>query len=110
MLLLWLWLLLWRWQAGYDFANKRARVAEQDFFFGGIIHPGIGLLLAISTFASLERWALGGTQSALSLWLTLGALILVLRYQRRRREGGVTPDAPDFYPSEMARLDLTSAS
>jgi hypothetical protein len=71
---------------------------------------GIGLLMAISMFASLERWALGGTQSALSLWLTLGALILVLRYQRGRRERGVTPDAPDFYPSEMARLDLTSAS
>ena len=52
----------------------------------------------------------GRPRSALSLWLALAALFLVLRYRRGRRERGVTPDAPDFYPSEMARLDLTGAS
>jgi hypothetical protein len=61
-------------------------------------------------FGSLERSALAGPRSALSLWLALAALFLVLRYRRGRQERGVPPDAPDFYPSEMARLDLTSAS
>ena len=68
------------------------------------------MLIAISIFSSLERSALGGTQSAIALWLTLAALFAVLRYRRGRRERNWTPDAPDFYPSEMARLDLTSAS
>jgi hypothetical protein len=71
---------------------------------------GIGALFAISMFGTLERAALSGPQSALALWLALAALFLVLRYRRGRRERGVTPDAPDFYQSEMARLDLTSAS
>ena len=71
---------------------------------------GIGALFASSIFGSLERSALAGPRSALSLWLALAALFLMLRYRRGRRERGVTPDAPDFYPSEMARLDLTGAS
>jgi hypothetical protein len=71
---------------------------------------GIAALLAISMFGSLERSALGGPRSALALWLGLAALFVVLRFRRGRREHDVTPDSPDFYPSEMARLDLTSAS
>ena len=70
----------------------------------------IGALLASSTFGSLERSALADPRSALVLWLALAALFLGLRYRRSRRLPGETPDAPDFYPSEMARLDLTSAS
>src|SRR6266478_1791222 len=36
-------LLLGRWQALYYLADEGARVAQQDFFFGGVMYPGIGL-------------------------------------------------------------------
>jgi hypothetical protein len=71
---------------------------------------GIGGLIAISIFSSLERSALSGTQSSVALWLTLAAVFAILRYRRAGRERNWTEDAPDFYTTEMARLDLTSAS
>jgi hypothetical protein len=71
---------------------------------------GIAALFGISMFASLERFALSGRPSALAFWLSLAALFGVLRYRRGRRERDVAEDAPDFYPSEMATLDLTSVS
>ena len=71
---------------------------------------GIGGLITISIFSSLERTALGGTASAVALWLTLAALFAVLRYRRGRQQRNWAEEAPDFYPSEMATLDLTSAS
>jgi hypothetical protein len=71
---------------------------------------GIAALFAVSMFGSLERAALGSPRLAVPFWLALTALFLALRFRRGRRERDVTPDAPDFYPPEMARLDLTSAS
>ena len=71
---------------------------------------GIGGLITISIFSSLERTALGGTASAVALWLTLAALFAIMRYRRGRQQRNWAREAPDFYPSEMARLDLTSAS
>jgi hypothetical protein len=71
---------------------------------------GIGGLIAISIFSSLERTALSGTASALALWLTLAGLFAILRYRRGRQRRNWAEEAPDFYPSEMATLDLTGAS
>lgn len=71
---------------------------------------GIGGLITISIFSSLERTALGDTASAVALWLTLAGLFAILRYRRGRQQRNWAEEAPDFYPSEMATLDLTSAS
>ena len=70
----------------------------------------IASLIGISLFNSVERAALGERQSALIFWLTLTVLLGALRFHRRRRERGEAVEVPDVYPSEMARLDLTSAS
>src|SRR6266571_9105191 len=47
-------LLLRRRQAPYDFADEGTRVAQQDFFLCGIMHPGIGLLFGFVLQAFLR--------------------------------------------------------
>ena len=88
------------------FANSYVRAPDLNTR-GPVI--GIASLLAISIFSSLEQSALGGPQSALIFWFSLALVFAALRYRRRRRARGEVVEMPDVYPSEMARLDLTSA-
>ena len=71
---------------------------------------GIASLIGISIFSSVERSAMVERPSTLIFWLTLTLLLGALRYHRHRRERHEAVEIPDVYPSEMARLDLTSAS
>jgi hypothetical protein len=89
------------------FANSYVRAPDLNTK-GPVI--GIATLLGISIFTSLERSALADRQSAVIFWLALALLFAALRSQRRRRARGEIVEVPDVYPSEMARLDLTSAS
>jgi hypothetical protein len=89
------------------FANGYVRSADLNTKGPVII---IASLIGISLFNSVERAALGERQSALIFWLTLTVLLGSLRFHRRRRERGEAVEVPDVYPSEMARLDLTSVS
>jgi len=89
------------------FANSYVRAPDLNTK-GPVI--GIASLFAISIFSSLEQSALGGPLQALIFWFSLALVFAALRYQRRRRARGEAVELPDVYPSEMARLDLTSAS
>lgn len=89
------------------FANGYVRSADLNTKGPVII---ITSLIGISLFNSVERAALGERRSALIFWLTLTVLLGALRFHRRRRERGEAVEVPDVYPSEMARLDLTSVS
>jgi hypothetical protein len=89
------------------FANSYVRAPDLNTK-GPVI--GIASLLGVSIFSGLEQSALGDPRSALVFWLGLALLFAAFRYQRRRRGRGEAVEVPDVYPSEMARLDLTSAS
>jgi hypothetical protein len=87
------------------FANSYVRAPDLNTK-GPVI--GIASLFGISIFTSLEQSALGGRQSALIFWASLVMTFTVLRYQRHRRGRAETVQVPDVYPSEMARLDLST--
>ena len=89
------------------FANSYVRAPDLNTK-GPVI--GIASLFGVSIFSNLEQSAVAGRQSALIFWLALVLLFAALRYRRRRRARGEAVELPDVYPSEMARLDLTSAS
>ena len=89
------------------FANSYVRAPDLNTK-GPVI--GIASLFAISIFSSLEQSALADARSALIFWCSLALVFAALRHQRRRRARGEAVELPDVYSSEMARLDLNSAS